>query len=104
MPKLLHVLLEPLEVYIALHDHDPIEQNIEDSAHEDRTKAGGGVTVDKIKHRLYERGGTSTYIGSKVPMIQDELRSGSSGRELWGITSRRLPSLYSQRLTLNPLV
>lgn len=70
MPNHLHVLLEPLEVYVALHDHDPIEQNIEDSAHEDRAKAEGGVMVGRIKLRLYERGGTRTYIGSKVPMIQ----------------------------------
>lgn len=49
MPNHLHVLLEPLEVYVALHDHDPIEQNIEDSAHEDRAKAEGGVMVGRIK-------------------------------------------------------
>lgn len=98
MSQLSYALLEPLEVYIALHDHDPIEQNVEDSAHEDRTKAGGGVTVDNIKHRLYERGGPSTYIGSKVPMIQDELRSGSSGRELWGITLERLPSYTARNI------
>lgn len=98
MPQLSYALLKPLEVYVALHDHDPIEQNIEDSAYEDRAKAGGGVMLCKIELRLYEKGGPSTYIGSKVPMIQDELRSGSSGRELWGIPSRRLPSYTARNI------